>query len=705
MKIKLLPVYSKLAEKGEIPLELHQRLPVGWRLSKHQVETYRALRDGNADVIFNTALTGDGKSLAGQLNCLIQGGISYPVLAMYPTNELINDQMLQLNQTIETWHADVFPRVMFGSELDQIILEEDYSRRGDALMRVLRNGDIILTNPDIFHYVMHQFYTYPNDAPDRYSAPLAQKFRQITFDEFHIFDASQIVSVLNALLFIHEISGEIREHAFLFLSATPKNLFLEYLERSGLRITQIEGEYSTQGDGEHWRKILNPVDLYFESESRAEKWLDVHTEDILLPFFLERGAHAKGAIIVNSVASAHRIFEKITPLLNPQGIKVALNTGLTSRTRRKLSYQADLLVGTSTIDVGVDFQINLLIFESRDSGSFLQRLGRLGRHDGYLCDGQFIDFNDFYAFALLPDWINQRLFSDKGDSNSMLSDGETVDRLMFNRAIEESYPTYSEFEQYARSWGELQTVKLLWGLTRQPIKVQYKESRERLQKRYEEMYKIRIPAAIGKYKELHKNAPVLLDEALSFRGNTDFPCCVIDPSEFLEEERFKCADLLQLAANYQLEYLDEITFYSAVHETSLNPEYFKRYEPLGFFILRGMHEYEKFIFLLDRDILYWGADKFGKAQVLKGFHLDADIPGINEVNRRLSRRSLPALLCSGLMPIEVKRRLNLPMLFPLYEIKSRDGVSGTVAFGRAALMLDSRLMYHPIQCGGGAIIT
>lgn len=63
MKVKTLPVYSKLAD--EMPPELAKKSP--WQLSQHQVDTYRALTSGDYDVIFNTAMTGDGKSLAGYL--------------------------------------------------------------------------------------------------------------------------------------------------------------------------------------------------------------------------------------------------------------------------------------------------------------------------------------------------------------------------------------------------------------------------------------------------------------------------------------------------------------------------------------------------------------------------------------------------------------------------------------------------------------
>ena len=44
-------------------------LPDGWTsLAWHQVETFNALSDPEIDVVFNTAMTGDGKSLTAYLN-------------------------------------------------------------------------------------------------------------------------------------------------------------------------------------------------------------------------------------------------------------------------------------------------------------------------------------------------------------------------------------------------------------------------------------------------------------------------------------------------------------------------------------------------------------------------------------------------------------------------------------------------------------
>lgn len=705
MQVHLLPVYSKLAQPDEIPPELEEKLPQDLRLSLHQVETYRALTQGDCDVVFNTAMTGDGKSLAGELPMLVQGGINWSTLAMYPTNELIADQLVCLENLLKLWTGDVIFSSVNSAELDRLIEDVAYQRRGEALASLFKNNDLILSNPDIFHYVMHQFYTYPEDAPDRYAAQLAQKIKQLTFDEFHIFDAPQIVSVLNALLFIHEISTNVRPHKFLFLSATPGELLLEYLDRSGLKVAEIRGAYASSAErSDQWRRILNQAVINFEAEGRAEVWVERHLQDILLPHFLERKPEVKGALIVNSVASAHRIWKYVRPVFEKHGLSVGLNTGLTSKSRRKASYDTDLLIGTSTVDVGVDFQINFLIFESLDGGSFLQRLGRLGRHDGFSQRGEFHRFRDFVAYAMVPNWIAERLFAGTGNAKGLFQRGDTLDRIQFNQAVQAAFPPPATFDNYARCWGQFQSIKILWGLGRAPVREQYRETRESLLKRYEQTFDLRF--AIHRYKELLADRSPLLIDALSFRGGEEFPCCVIDETEPQEQERFKNADLLQIVANYHLEYLEPKVFFTSAEKVGLKRPIFEGRRPLGFFRLRGVREDRQNVrFFLDKDLLGWGAEKFDRADAVQGFRLDATFPGYTEINSGLQMRELSALLISERHPMDVKRCLQLPLLFPLYEFTSRDGVNGTVAFGRTALMLDSRLKYHPLYTGGGAVIV
>jgi CRISPR-associated endonuclease/helicase Cas3 len=706
MWIKTLPVYSKLADEAEVPSEVDARLPKGLRLSRHQAETYRALTEGNAEVIFNTAMTGDGKSLAGQLPVLI-GGWQSPLLAMYPTNELVRDQEGQLAGSKARWRANLQTVFLESAVLDRMTDTDAYPQRGDALMSVLRNHDVVLTNPDIFHYVMQQFYVRPKDAPDKVIGPLMQKFGQLTFDEFHVFETPQVISVLNALLFIQEVAGETRPHRYLFLSATPGELMLEYLHRSGLKVEEICGEYSHSEIAPGpalWRQILRGTTVNFDA-ARVEEWVDLHLDDVLLPFLLERRPGAKGAIIVNSIAAAYRLLDRLKPVFEAHGLTVEPNTGLTSRPRRAVSYEADVLIGTSTVDVGVDFQINFLLFESRDAGSFLQRLGRLGRHEGYERNGQFYPFEEFVAYALVPPWVQEALFSGRDGSDPLLREEETVDRDQLNEAIWKAYPAPAAFESYAHLWGKYQSVRMLKGLYSPTIREQFVGTRERLQRRIEETFTILLRPAVGEYKELYTNQRALLDEVTSFRGGSYFTCGLVDETEE-GAAQFRIGDVLQLAANAHLELVDEEDFYTAVKLAGLKKLTFERHKPLAFFRLRGWRqERQNYSLVLNRDLRGWGADQFGKALVIKGFQLDAPLPGLADLNNRLCRRTLPALLCIGFHPLELKRRLQLPLLFAVHTVRSRDGVEGCVAFGREALLLDTRLRYTNLNVGGGAMIV
>jgi len=714
MKITVLPVYSRLAtEAGVRQAGLWEKLPVNqdgarWRLSQHQLDTYRELTDGDCEVIFNTAMTGDGKSLAGQLRTLVYG-YEAPLLAMYPTNELIQDQKGQLERSIRAWNSRLGePGLLYSAELDAILAEGDYRQRGEALLGLLRNRDMVLTNPDIFHLLFQQFYIRPDDAPDKLIGPLAQRYGQFTFDEFHIFDAPQVISVLNALLFIEAISGPARPHRYLFLSATPGELMLEYLSRSGLKVREIQGQYlhtETAPDPLAWRPILQKADVHFDTSPNLEAWIEQHAEDILLRFFLEHQPGAKGAIIVNSVASAYRLLDRLRPLFERHGLTVEPNTGLTSRSRRRASYAADLLIGTSTVDVGVDFQINFLLFESRDAGSFLQRLGRMGRHTGYERDGRFHRFEKFVAYAIVPRWVEEALFTGREGVPPLLTDDDLIDRERLNAAIRSAYPTTASFDAYARLWGKFQCVHILMGLNHKTIREQHANTREKLQRRYESTFGIRLPPAYREFKELWDEQRPLLDEAISFRGGSYFACGLIDETES-GPEQFKTADLFQLAANARLVAVTEEEFYTSVEKNGLTRRPFERQEPLAFFRFFGYQEEpQKFELWLDQDLHAWGAELFGRAQVVKGFKLLGFLPGLSALNNCLSRHGLPALLCAGFHPLDLKRRLRLPLLFPLYGFTSRDGVAGCVAFGRQALLLEARLYTSRIQTGGDTVIV
>ncbi|MGH8071945.1 MAG: type I-D CRISPR-associated helicase Cas3' [Candidatus Entotheonellia bacterium] len=675
---------------------------------EHQVQTYQALTTGEVDVLINIAMTGDGKSLAAQLPTLTADRPS-PLMAMYPTNELISDQVLQFEQAKIRWNRpDLQVTRLDAHQLDQIEAETEL-RRADALVHSWRNHEVVLTNPDIFHYVMEQYYIRTGlDASDRVLGPLLQLFDHLVFDEFHVFQAPQVVSVINALLFIHEVTGAARPRKFVFLSATPEPLLLEYLQRAGLRYTVIEGQYA---HGPHtpdplcWRPILRGCTLDMSPQT-AEEWIEAHRDDTLLPFFLERRPGAKGAIIVNSVAAALRIVEHLRSVLAAHGLSVASNTGFDAAERRRTSYQADLLVGTSTIDVGVDFRINFLLFESRDAGTFLQRLGRLGRHDEYERDGTLHRFPDFQAHALVPPWIHARFFEAEHGSMPLLSEGMEVDREQLSAIVREAFPQPTTFQQYGHLWGGLQAARIIRGLYHRTIKGAYTGTRERLAERYRQVLRVSIRSKLAEIAELEKEAPLLLEEAWSFRGGGDLISGVIDAREH-GSAQIKVYDLMGLLANFEVTLIDQAEFYEVVERCGLPRRAYERHDLASYWRAWGVRPERKGIqIVLNQAITGWRTEHFGVAQVLDHVEVDGQgIEGLTTLNRHLARRKMVVLLCL-LSPAELSRRLRLPQPFPIYRFVSRDRQEGSISFGRQALLLETTLNSRPdIGCGGGSMIV
>jgi len=706
MQITTLPVYSKIAADTAVPVEVKQQFPSDLRLSQHQLETYQALIGGQYDVVINTAMTGDGKSLAAQLQTLVNGR---SLLMMYPTNELVRDQEMQVIQTLGHWkqQAKIRPMTMTGDRLREIVAAGQFSRKADIIKSLAANNEILLTNPDIFHYIAQFFYTRRGDSPDMlFARSIVDMFDLFVFDEFHIFQAPQIVAALNAMLLIREIAGQVQPKKFLFLSATPGGLLGEYLEKAGFRVKTIApaaaGLYvHTFGrpDETLWRPIIRGSEINFWT-ARAEEWADAHLDDTLLAFFRTYRPGAKGAFIVNSVATAHRLVDRLGPAFAREGLRVLPNTGLTATEVRKASREADLLVGTSTVDVGVDFRINLLVFESRDAGTFLQRLGRLGRHND---DGHGHPFEHFVAHALVPNFVQERLFVGHKDDSAWLADGAQFTREQLSAAIRSAYPMPFEFRTYAQAWGWIQSAHVYAQLFNPTVRDTYTDVRERLKARYWETFRFSAGKILHDYKDLRTTARPIVEEAQSFRGGSPFECGGIDDRD--GKEVVITYDLLSLAASADLTWLEPEEFAHIVrtHDAALSPSNVA--ELAGWFRLRGFANARRNVtVMLNQPVAAWGADEFGQVRVITGVTLDVpEAEWLNDLNRHLRQRQFVALLCLC-PPKELIYKLRLPPMFEIYPFSSRDGLEGSIAFARDALMLQVAIAEKRFLCGGGAMI-
>ena len=356
------------------------------------MKTFDAIRDPDIDVVFNTAMTGDGKSLAAYLPALVD---NRRVLAMYPTNELIHDQRKQIISYCNLFDHNIKPGCMFSEHLYDLRAELEFGSQASTIEFLAGGHEVLLTNPDIFNLIANFKYMSKHQNPDRLLQTILNCYDTFLFDEFHIYDVSQVVSVLTAMLYIIEQTrGTGNQKKFVFLSATPNPLLLDCLQQSGLRYEVIDGDYHFEkADEQNWNQICQPFRLHFHSVGRqTEAWIQNHYQEIVNWF--SDNPNSRGAIIVNSVATAKRIIQFFKEHDFPYSFGEI--TGITGRRKREVNRKAKLIVGTSTVDIGIDFEINFLIFEALDAGSWVQRLGRLGRHKGH----KEVTFTNFVAHSL-----------------------------------------------------------------------------------------------------------------------------------------------------------------------------------------------------------------------------------------------------------------------------------------------------------------
>lgn len=695
MRIILLPLFSKENTNSEhCPLGCHGQCKVKQQapnfgknpdapcpLSLHQVETCVKLLYGEVEIVFNTSATGDGKSLAAQLAGLLNS--KFRTILLYPTIELVIDQEEQASGYCEEFNLDASRRVdtLYGAELARRVEEAAKGNKFKELSKVIERKSVILTNPDIFHLVTH--FRYYNPAYDRAWLPLlfARNPDLYVGDEFHIFGVHQEAAILNSLLLIRYNRPRKRPMKVLFTSATPKPNFIKKLQQAGFQVAEVKGNYKSEPTP-GYRQILQSVNLEFvqlERESDALTWLKEQAATI--KEILTAEGRGRGLIILNSVAQVSRVVRELQAIFREEQVKVREISGRIDRQERtviknelKNAEQSVLVVGTSAVDVGVDFRIHLLIFEASDSATFIQRLGRLGRHP---------NFSAYQAFVLLSGrtpWIMARL-------NEKLTPGQTVNRTDFREIIEDAFDPPAEFEQYRAYWGALQAQGMLQNMTgNKEVSAVIKPLQEKIANDLRLVYGERLDKKRGHWFALGNDSvgKAVQEELLRFRGGSDLQAAVWDDS------RFYTYDLLRLLPYAEVEIIDRNTFLESAKQCN-HPatEFPEKYIQVYLKIKNWINERFEIQLECDR-----ATEELKQCTLILLDKLSIVGHPQSEVKKCLRKRKLLAFILSvnrtqAYSHWEVSHKLHLNPTFGLYRLTDGDGTVYACAFNQDALLLEA----------------
>lgn len=218
---------------------------------QHQVDVFE--KSLNADIILDLASTGTGKTKAG-LTVLLHHP-NQNAIYIAPTNALIEQQRKAAEKFVKEAGLPHIVKSASAREIKNWSDEKVGKRSGEKLYNLLRNPAtifpevganrpiLLVTNPDIFYYAT--FFAYNKLDRDNIASSFYSQFSTVIFDEFHLYDAKQLVGLLFYLAYYHVFGFFKNQRKVVLLTATPEpacEAALQSLANQDVKIAKISGE-------------------------------------------------------------------------------------------------------------------------------------------------------------------------------------------------------------------------------------------------------------------------------------------------------------------------------------------------------------------------------------------------------------------------------------------------------------------------------
>lgn len=638
--------------------------------------------------IFVVTPTGSGKTLASYA-CAINEQI--PAFGVYPTNELIRDQERALKPWLDPNNDYRLLRID-SQQLDDWQTKLDLKRHAPTWERLLNWQPTILTNPDILFYTFFGLYQGPNGLSQRLFSLVGQ-YQLFVFDEFHLYNVKQMADMAYLVATLHAINPNVGR-VFIFASATPESPARTWLEQNlGLLVEVVEGKASFASDA---RIIAHPLQLTL-LPADLQGWKGSETLLEFLPTlqrFVRKYPQSRLVTILDSVAGAISLAQTLKDTF-PE-IPVGQVHGFSSDQERAVAMRRPFTVGTSTIEVGIDFKDetakDVLIYEARTASQFVQRFGRLARH---------VKTNDVpnWTVAVVPDYVFHFLAG-------RLAEGQTLSRRDLYGLVGEAYQQPEDFARYLRTHAPVEFHTARW----QAQGLFQPDDRPSIVAGLEQAIYALTGKTGGQAWGLHRQyeAEHILQPLLTFRGG-GFEAAILDERDSDPGFPAKRYNLMLLLRRGVFDEIDHEQYSATLERLAEGwPEDAARERRYANLIdgdpdkLLGVYGYFRLNELLDKARRVWfevseEEVNWRKAQVtvMSGLEIATEPEvRIRQLNRYLRKKRVVAWFVDR-HPASIKLGRALPPLFEIFELRVRrlggalSEQRWSIAFNQDAFFVDS----------------
>lgn len=670
----------------------------------HQRRLAGLVREGSTFVAVNDSPTGGGKTESWLAPALEN---QLDTIAVYPTNALVADQYDALAETARTAVDHEVSVLRVTSET----LHEKRENRGlqsngqalDEWLRAERNGSaqrIVLTNPDIFVMLCRDLYANP--------AREFKRFELAVVDEFHRAGRKQRNTLCYLLDELCERSDQrTRLRRVVFLSATPDDdQERRFAEAMSPAYYQVAGDDDTErrsfseAPGAAWRTVMPPVDL----EVRTAPTFG--TADAILKDIEETLAFCREERTVVMLDGIHEV-ERVSRCLRSElDCQIERIDGFHSGEKRRKLREFDVLVSNSAVEVGIDFDVDRILFAGHDASTFLQRIGRLrGNHQ-----------QRHRARCYVPPEV---------DTDFAEYDGQHLSRETFRAFLEDTFPDPTDPQSFDWRYSAPEALDHVERRARSSPP----DHRERIEREgFERLTRHFLDHAPKRYGQ---DDVVRTKEAIDWQVLSNLQWYRGDSIQALVYDRTREAlttyNMFYLLRHGDVEFFEEVAFRQVVpRELASQVDRYDRYVD-GFCTFDGTIETDEGY---GRDVYLTGATLNGWLRqgsqnrepltpaVLPGMKIQVSpgdggsrVPSVDLVNQRLNNRRerLPGndggILCYAVPGKHgmVKSLYDLGPFFFLYPVGIDAETSYSLAIGTDALYLHCHVQDRRQQDDGGLI--
>jgi len=333
-----------------------------------------------SDFTIITAPTGTGKSYAFPfpvLNSKNNNAFSglrngKRGLIVLPTNALIDE----LHENFTDTFKEIEIGKLTGKHLNE--LQKKGFDRWTEIIKISQQNDLIITNPDIINYAMHGGYhqKYWGKTGRKEFHNFLQVFDYIIFDEYHLYDESQIANILT-LTFMHDIFfGENHKIKYLFVSATPEPGLKEILQDFNFEIEEIIEDVVE--NSHKARAIHGKLEVEIHQTGIFTQLIESKFEEIENEIIAKR----KVLIIFDTIAELFKFSKSISDRFPNYNIVKSTAYAAQDEDQNELIKTANIILATNKAEVGVNYDVEYSIMQpGKFYGNLVQRFGRVSRGD------------------------------------------------------------------------------------------------------------------------------------------------------------------------------------------------------------------------------------------------------------------------------------------------------------------------------------